>query len=265
MIDPFWTLLAAKMATTAGIVVAASLIVERSGPFLGAMVATLPISAGPAYVFLAVEHGDAFIERASLTSLAINAVTLLFSAIYVRLARRHSLLVSLGAAVGFWLLAAGATIAAAPTFGAGLALNVVFFAVAWWLTRASRADPLTRVPRRRWWDVPFRACLVMALVGVVVGVGRVFGPAIAGVAALVPIVMTSLAIILQPRIGGQGAAAVYAHALPGLAGFGLAVAALHATALRIGAPLSLLLALAICVGWNVSLALLRRVPLTPAR
>ncbi len=43
----FWLLLAAKMLTTAIIVVAASKIVERAGPFIGAMVATLPISAGP--------------------------------------------------------------------------------------------------------------------------------------------------------------------------------------------------------------------------
>ena len=42
MPDPFWILLAAKMTTTAIIVVAASKVVERLGPFLGAMVATLP-------------------------------------------------------------------------------------------------------------------------------------------------------------------------------------------------------------------------------
>ena len=50
-----------------------------------------------------------------------------------------------------------------------------------------------------------------------------------------------------------------------IAFFGLAVAALHATVLPFGAPLALLLALAICVGWNASLALARRIPIKPAR
>ena len=64
----FWILLLAKMTTTAIIVVAASKVVERAGPFLGAMVATLPISAGPSYIFLAAEHGGDFVHRAALTS-----------------------------------------------------------------------------------------------------------------------------------------------------------------------------------------------------
>ena len=62
----FWALLVMKMLTSAAIVVGASLVVERSGPFLGAMIVTLPISAGPAYAFLAVDHGSAFIASSAL-------------------------------------------------------------------------------------------------------------------------------------------------------------------------------------------------------
>ena len=43
-----------RMAITAAFVVSASVITERSGPVIGALVATLPISAGPSYVFLAL-------------------------------------------------------------------------------------------------------------------------------------------------------------------------------------------------------------------
>ena len=73
LLDWFWLALAVKLAASAGIVVTASFLVERSGPFLGAMIATLPISAGPAYVFLALEHGPAFIAQSSLASLSVNA------------------------------------------------------------------------------------------------------------------------------------------------------------------------------------------------
>jgi hypothetical protein len=71
----FWLALATKMAVTAAFVVVATATAERAGAFIGALVATLPIAAGPAYLFLALEHNAAFIAAAALASLAINAVT----------------------------------------------------------------------------------------------------------------------------------------------------------------------------------------------
>jgi hypothetical protein len=57
------------MAITAAFVVSASVITERSGPVIGALVATLPISAGPAYLFLSLDHDAAFIAEGALASL----------------------------------------------------------------------------------------------------------------------------------------------------------------------------------------------------
>ena len=65
-----------RMAITAAFVVSASVITERSGPVIGALVATLPISAGPSYVFLALDHDAAFIAEGALASLPINAATM---------------------------------------------------------------------------------------------------------------------------------------------------------------------------------------------
>jgi hypothetical protein len=42
--------LGARMAVSAAFVVIASMITERSGPAIGALVATLPVSAGPSYI-----------------------------------------------------------------------------------------------------------------------------------------------------------------------------------------------------------------------
>lgn len=265
MLHSFWIMLAAKMVTTAAIVVAASKVVERAGPFLGAMVATLPISAGPSYIFLAAEHGADFVHRAALTSLATNAATFGFGALYALLARRQPLWIALGVSFGLWIAAALAVVETRWTLATAALLNVLVFVPAFIATRSCRAAPPTRPAGSRWWDIPFRAALVMALVGFTVVVGRFFGAAAAGVTALVPIVMFSLAIILHPRIGGAGASAVLSHTLPGLVGFGAAVAALHMTATPLGAPLALSLALAICIGWNASLALLRHLPIRRAR
>jgi uncharacterized membrane protein (GlpM family) len=100
--DPFWLALLAKMLTSAVVVVTASLVVERTGPFVGAMVATLPISAGPAYAYLAAEHGAAFVAESALISLAVNAATGAFVVTYALLARRHRLAVALCGAALVW-------------------------------------------------------------------------------------------------------------------------------------------------------------------
>ena len=51
----FWLSLALKMAVTAGFVVVAAMVAELAGPAIGAIVATLPIAAGPAYFFVALQ------------------------------------------------------------------------------------------------------------------------------------------------------------------------------------------------------------------
>jgi hypothetical protein len=63
---PFLLELALKMTMTAAIVVAASVVAERSGAFVGAMVASLPTAAGAAYVLLAIEHPPSFIAGSAM-------------------------------------------------------------------------------------------------------------------------------------------------------------------------------------------------------
>src|SRR3954468_21455988 len=98
----FLLTLALRMAITAAFVVSASFITERSGPVIGALVATLPISAGPSYVFLALDHDAAFIAQGALASLPINAATIFLGLTYVLLAQRQGALVSWAAAVTVW-------------------------------------------------------------------------------------------------------------------------------------------------------------------
>src|SRR5258708_19756537 len=68
----FLLTLALRMAITAAFVVSASIITERSGPVIGALVATLPISAGASYVFLALDHYSAVVGHGAPASPPIN-------------------------------------------------------------------------------------------------------------------------------------------------------------------------------------------------
>ena len=251
--DPFWPSLAAKMATSAAIVVAASRVVERTGPLVGALVATLPVSAGPAYVFLSLDHGADFIAASALTSLAANVGVAAFILVYALVGRRLAPAPALSLALGGWLATVLLATRLELGFGASLALNAFAYGAATILTRDLREAAAPPRARGRRWDVPVRALLVMSLVALVVWSGHRLGPGAAGIAALVPVTLTSLAFILHPRLGGPAVAAVMAHSLPGMMGFTLAVASLAVTPQRLGLAGALLLALALCLAWNVAL------------
>jgi len=75
----FWLSLVLKMAVTAGFVIAAAMVAERAGAAIGAIVATLPIAAGPAYVFVGLDHDSAFISASAIGSIAAHAATAVFS------------------------------------------------------------------------------------------------------------------------------------------------------------------------------------------
>src|ERR1044071_4779318 len=91
--------LAVKMVVTAGFVVFATFLAERAGPVVGGMIATLPIAAGPAYIFLALDHGPEFIADSALSSLVVNAANCVFSFVYTLMAQRGALVLSVGPAL----------------------------------------------------------------------------------------------------------------------------------------------------------------------
>jgi hypothetical protein len=249
----FMVMLALRMVVAATFVVSASFIAERSGPVIGALVATLPISAGPAYVFLAIDHDAAFIAQGALASLSINAATIFLSLTYVLLAQRHGVLLSCGAAIAAWTVFAFIVRMTEWSLVGCLAVNAVAFAVCVPLLERFRHVKKMPLITRRWYDIPLRASLVAILVATVVSLSSRVGPTISGIMALFPIVFTSMMLILHPRIGGPATAAVIANGVWGLMGFGLAIAVLHVGAARFGSAIGLSLALATCVGWNLAL------------
>jgi hypothetical protein len=241
-----------RMAITAAFVVSASVITERSGPVIGALVATLPISAGPSYVFLALDHDAGFIAEGALASLPVNAATIWLALTYVLLAQRRGVAASCGGAVAVWVVLAGLSRTVHWSLAGGLAANAVTFAICLPLLRRFRHVRMPLITRR-WYDIPLRASLVATLVVTVVTLSRWVGPSVSGMIALFPIVFSSMMLILHPRIGGPATAAVIANGGWGLIGFGIAVAVLHVAALQFGSAIALSLALATCVSWNLGL------------
>jgi hypothetical protein len=248
----FILILGLRMMITAAFVVSASVITERSGPVIGALIATLPISAGPSYVFLALDHDAAFVAESALASLPINAATIFLGLTYVVLAQRHSALVSCGTAVAVWIVLALMIRTVHWSLAPGLLVNAFAFSICVPLLQRFRHVKMPLITRR-WYDIPLRAVMVATLVATVVTLSTWVGPIISGILALFPVVFTSMMLILHPRIGGPATAAVIANSGWGLIGFGLAIAVLHAAVLRFGSAIGLSLALMSGIGWNLAL------------
>jgi len=252
--------LAAKVIGAAVIVILAARAAERAGPFFGAMIATLPVSTGPIYVFLALDHGAEFIARAAVMSVASTAAIAAFVAGHALAAQRFATAGSLAIATLTWFAVASLLQLREWSFAEACLLLAASFGLAMrGLKRFSVAAPAAAGPRTRF-DLPLRALLVAALVIATSLASRAFGPQVTGVLATYPVVFTSLIVILQPRGGGAFVSAVLVNGLKGLLGFGTALAVLHVAALHLGSALGLVLALAVAVGWNAFLAFRRKRP-----
>lgn len=255
----FWIPLAAKALTAAVLVVASSLAAERSGPFWGALIASLPVAAAPAYVFLALQTDAAFIAQSALSSFATNGALALFLMSVVYLAPIAPKSVTIAGAVGVWMGAAFVIHQVPWTALSAFAMMSALFFIGMRLARAHVGLTVLPPPATRHWiDLPLRAGLVGCLVAAVVAMAGVLGPSMTGAAAVFPVVYVSLITVLLIRLGGKAVAATMANAYPPLFGFGVALLVLHLTAQVFGLVLSLSLALATTLGWSLMLILKRR-------
>jgi uncharacterized membrane protein (GlpM family) len=252
--DYFWLSLLLKAALTSTIIVTASLIVERGGPFLGAMIASLPTSVGAAYIVMAMEHSPDFISKSALGSLTANAAGVTFAAVYALLARRYSLLVGLGGALLVWLVCALTLRNFDFTLWSATALNLGVAAFAIWATAKARAASFPKAAiARRAYDIPLRAAAVSAFVIVITTVSHSIGAFSSGIFAVFPIAMSSFIVILHNRIGGPATSNVIAHAQVPMLGLIPAFLAVYLLSIPLGEWPALLIALTASLIWNAAL------------
>lgn len=254
----FWISLLAKAVLTATIIVTASLVVERGGPFLGAMIASLPTSVGSAYIVMAFEHTPQFISNSALGSFAGNPAGIAYCATYALLARRHSLLVSLGGAIMVWLISIGLIQHFKFDFRTALAINLLVTAICVPLTGAARRASFEKAEAApRAYDIPLRAAAVAAFVVIVTTASHSIGDFASGLFAVFPMAMSSFIVILHPRIGGPATSNVVAHVQVPMMALIPTFASVHLLATVIGVWWSLLIALLCSVLWNALLWLWR--------
>jgi hypothetical protein len=255
----FWSSLGLKIAITVSITVAASIVVERSGPFIGALIASLPTAGGAALIILAMEHPPVFIAQSMIGSMVVDAVCAVFALTYAALAQRHGLLASLGGAFVVWFAGALGSRAIDWSANTALLLDIVVFSITIYAAARFLGDgkikPRVALTAR---DLAWRAAVVTICVLVVTAASSSIGSYFSGVFAFFPVAMSSFFIILHTRLGGPAAASVAAHVQAHLVGLFIGLYAVHHLAEQFGVWWSYGIGLAIGISWNGALWLWRR-------
>jgi hypothetical protein len=243
--------LAIKVLVVATTIVAASVAAERAGPIIGGIIIALPVSAGPGYVFLALQASDAFIARSALYSFGVTAMTAIYLAVYIRLAPRLPALACVAIGLTIWAGLAALLQRAELTWWNALLLNVATFTACLLLTRdrASATLPATRPMEVR--DLVARALLAGSLVAGVVTVSDLIGPRLTGSTVTFPVTLTTLGLIMHWRYGGAVAARALRGAMAAMPCFCASILALHLLAEPLGAPRALVAALGVSLACSV--------------
>ncbi len=253
MSEAEWLPLLIRVVAASGVVVLASLVAERVGPFFGGLIATLPVSTGPAYVLLAMDHDDVFIAETALSSVAANVSMISYLVALVLASPRLRMPVSLGGAIALWIGSAVLLRFVPWSVEGAVAANLLTYGLAFLLLRRGAPEPVTRRAVPRWYDVPLRAVLVGLLVVGVTTASSLIGPAATGIGAIFPIALSSLAAVVHLRLGGAAVAATMRGAVVANPGFLLSVLSVHLLAESAGRWWALAAGLAVSLAWSAGL------------
>ena len=253
-----WLSVLAKAVSTTIVVVSASLAAQALGPFWGALIARLPVSAGPAYIFLALEHEPEFLAKSALYSAVANAATGLFLILFVLLGRHISFWPCLAVATTFWLSSSFVLQSIDWTTSGVVALNLLVYAPSMYLLK--KDDPKVSsgpsfLPRPS--ELAVRAGAVALFVTIIVTVSNLLGPTVTGFAAVFPISLISLLVILHSRVGGSAAVHVAINALAPMLGFCAMLLVISSTTSSYGIAIAFSLGLTISLIWSGVLGILK--------
>lgn len=209
-------LLAAKLLLTPILIGGISLVARRFGPRAGGTLAGLPWTSATLSVFLALESGPAFAQRAAVSTAAAVPAVVTFCFAYA-FAARLGPLVSVGAGLAAFMAVVTLTARWAPEvilafFVALLALSLGLFAFPRGRVAAIRPPPPG-------WDIPARMAAATALVLLLTTFARVLGPAWTGSLSPFPVFASVLAVFTHRHDGPDAAIDLLKGVMIGLMSF----------------------------------------------
>lgn len=206
-----------KLTVTPLLVGLMSWVARVWGPTVGGLIMGLPWMTGPILFFFALEHGpDYTVKVASgvqLGAVAIVAWAFTFAA----LARRFPWPICVASAAGAYALAGYAL--------SGLELPLVQASM---LGYAALLTGFTLLPRPRtavatahlpWWDIPARMLATAGLVAIIIVASERIGPALSGIVATYPVIMTVISSFMHHRWGADAVLRLLRAVMLSLNGF----------------------------------------------
>lgn len=222
--------LAWKTSAAALAIVLVAKMGERGGALMASIVMTFPMNAGPGFFFMALAQPAEFIGQAALISFAGAGAVFAFVALYVRLARSHGFMLSLGAAVGGWFAFALITAAVPLTLASAMALIALGGLLVVALKTARAAGTTSTLVRASWHYLLARGLLAGVVIASVAQFASVLGPTISGLAYAFPVTIIASMWVLYSRYGSDFALATMARVPAGFVTYVGFCLMLHVTA-----------------------------------
>ena len=199
-------LLLLKLTLSPSLVAVATLVARRWGPTAGGILIGFPLSTGPIFLFLAIEHGLDFAERAVVGILSGLVGLAAFALIYAAVSRRIGWIGSLVAAVfGFFIVSIGMTRIEGGVVGSGLAAYAAL-SLAASLIQRPRLDMAKAKPP--WWDLWLRMVAATILTLAITAAANLLGPVPSGIIGTYPVIITVVATFTHHQWGREAAVAM---------------------------------------------------------
>jgi hypothetical protein len=244
-----------KAVLTAMTGAAVLMTAQLFGRRLAGLIAGLPVIAAPSLLWIAAEQGAAYAARCAVGSVAACGAAAVFAVIYERVARRHGLLSSMGAALGGGgLVALVLALLTRGEHGLAIALLATATLCTWALLRLPAAPAGARPTRRLRGELLLTAALAGTVSAVIALWSPLLGPFWSGLLASLPII--SSAVLAQqhltvPHADRRRFLRGYGTGLVGKAAFATAFAG---SASQVGASLAMVLAAVVGIAVSIGLA-----------
>jgi len=242
---------------TAVWVTIATVVTERMGTKVGAVVITLPSSAVIAFYFIAVEQGAEFAAQAAVVVPAEMGINVVFLGLFVAMSRR-GLPVALAASLGGWtVLSAGLYMANIGDLWISWAVFLALIAgTSVWLRSSHH---FSQQPGKNLQytagELAFRGLFAGLMISLSVVGAAVGGPAVAGILSVFPAIFTSTMVILYLRQGREFTGAVGTVMVVSSTNVVVYTTVIHFAYPEVGLGWGTAVALAISYAWSLGMFL----------
>ena len=239
-----------KLILTPTLIALVTLIARRWGPVVGGWILGLPLTSGPASVFLALERGTEFAAQAIISSMLGLVATMIFCLTYAGMARRYPWLPCIVTAVTLNFIGVGILSTLTLPLMPASALSGAAIITALAVIKKAEAKPVAiRAPQ---WDLPVRMVIATTIVLLVTTLSQSLGPNLSGILSTFPVFITIMAVFTHRTSGIESVRQFLRGVIMGSFSFIAFAVTVNLTLGHLGLPVVYILGTFAAVGVNAA-------------